>query len=58
MSKPKLNIDEILNDVDKLMKIIENIDGDKLSSNILSNQSKNFKNYLEKKYKKYLDSKE
>ena len=57
MSKSKINIDEILNDVDKVNSLVQEIEDNPLKVKDIESKSKKLKKILEKKYPDYLDSK-
>jgi len=55
MSKSKINIDEILNDVDKVISLVQEIEDNPLKVKDIESKSKKLKKILEKKYPDYLD---
>ena len=55
MSKSKINIDEVLNDVDKVISLVQEIEDNPLKVKDIESKSKKLKKILEKKYPDYLD---
>ena len=58
MSKSKINTEELFKDIDSVLKLIDEIEVDKLNSKRMLSKAKKLKNIFENKYLKNLDSKE
>ena len=58
MSKPKIDLEVLLKDIDEAFKLIDEIEKDNLNFKKLSSKAKRLKNNFEKKYLKNLDSEE
>ena len=56
MSKSKINKDEILNDVDKVISLVQEIEDNPSEFKDKETKAKKLKTILEKKYSDYLDS--
>ena len=58
MSKPQINLESLLKDLDDAFKLIDKIEEGNLSINKITKEAKRLKNIFEKKYPNNLDTKE
>ena len=57
MSKPQINLESLLKDLDDAFKLIDKIEEGNLSINKITKEAKRLKNVFEKKYPNNLDTK-
>ena len=55
MSKSKINLNELLKDIDKAFELIKDIEGNKVDLKQINTKAKKLKNVFKNKYSKDLD---